>query len=111
MADFQEKLGKFRKLEVEILAASVDSREAAESMVDANNLTFPLGYGLEAEAVSRLTGAFYEGEKKFLHATGFILNRKGTIMVAVYSSGPIGRLTAENCLGLIEHLQQSEETE
>lgn len=104
-------MDKFRKLETEVIVASVDSREVAESTVDAKGLDFPVGYGLEAEAISRLTGAFYEGEKKFLHATGFIFDRKGTIRVAVYSTGPIGRLTAEDCLELIEYLQKQEETE
>lgn len=110
MADFQGKLDKFRKLETVVIAASVDSREVAENTVDAEGLDFTVGYGLEAEAISRLTGAFYEGEKKFLHATGFIVDRKGTIKVAVYSTGPIGRLTTKDSLGLIEHLQQQEET-
>jgi hypothetical protein len=39
----------------------------------------------------------------------FILNRDGKVMLAVYSSGAIGRLTAKDCLGLIKHLQKQED--
>ena len=98
-------------METEILAASVDSRQDAEKMVQAEGLSYPVAYGVDAEEVSQLTGAFYQAEKNFLHATGFLFNRKGTIKVAVYSTGPIGRFTAEDCLGLIKHFQKQDEAE
>ena len=79
-------------------------------MIRAEALTYPVAYGVDAEEVSRLTGAFYQAEKGFLHATGFLFNRKGTIKVAAYSTGPIGRLTAEDCLKLIKHFQKQDET-
>jgi len=66
-------------------------------------LTFPVAYELDALEVSRLTGAYFPDDKNYLHATGFLLDRNGTIRVAVYSSGAIGRLTAQDSLGLIEH--------
>lgn len=74
-------------------------------MVKENQLTFPVAYGLEAEKISRLTGAFYDEEKKFIHATGFLFNRDGTIIVASYSTGAIGRLDPQDCITLVTHLQ------
>jgi len=53
-----------------------------------------------------MTGAFFQPEKSFLHATGFIIDPQGKVVVAVYSSGPIGRLTATDCLALLKHRQQ-----
>lgn len=88
-----------------ILAASVDSIEDATKIVKDNQLTFPVAYGLDAEEVSSATGAFYEEDKKFIHATGFLFNREGTIIVASYSSGAIGRLTPQDCITLITYLQ------
>ncbi len=73
--------------------------------VNSLKLTYPVAFGLQAEEISHITGAFYKEEKGFLHATGFLLNRNGTVMVACYSSGAIGRLTAKDCLKLIDHLQ------
>lgn len=34
----------------------------------------------------------------FLHATGFLVNPAGEIVKSVYSSGPIGRFTANDVL-------------
>ena len=91
-----------------MLAGSVDSREDAVQTISRSNLTFPVGCDLDARAISARTGAFFDDEKGFLHATGFLLNRTGTVMVSVYSSGAIGRLAAEDCLGLIDHLQKND---
>jgi hypothetical protein len=51
-----------------------------------------------AEEVSRTTGAYYDKEKKFLHATHFLLRPDETIVVASYSTGPIGRFVAKDVL-------------
>ncbi|MFQ5893484.1 MAG: peroxiredoxin, partial [Nitrospinota bacterium] len=44
-------------------------------------------------------------EPLYLHATGFILWPDGTIFLSVYSSGAIGRLVANDTIGLIRHYQ------
>lgn len=87
------------------MAASVDSIEDASKIVKDNQLTFPVAYGLDAKEVSSATGAFYEKDKEFIHATGFLFNREGTIIVASYSTGAIGRLNPQNCITLITYLQ------
>jgi hypothetical protein len=67
-------------------------------------LKFPVAYGLDAQAVSGTTGAFFEPEKKFLHATGFLLKPDGKIQVAAYSTGPLGRLTPPDVVQLVKLL-------
>jgi hypothetical protein len=57
---------------------------------------------LAAEEVSRVTGAFYDLDKNFLHATGFLVRPNNTIEVACYSSGPIGRFVAKDVLRLVK---------
>jgi len=37
-----------------------------------------------------------------LQAAGFIVRRDGTVALAAYSTGAIGRLVAADCLGLID---------
>ncbi len=69
-------------------------------MIDRHGITYPIGYGLVAEEISRITGAYYEREKKYLHATGFLLHPDKTILVACYSTGPIGRFVAKDVLKL-----------
>ena len=92
-------------MDVRLLAASADSIEEATKLVKDNQLAFPVAYGLDAEEVSSVTGAFYDEDKKFVHATGFLFNREGTVIVASYSTGAIGRLTPQDCLTLITYLQ------
>ncbi len=61
-----------------------------------------MGFGLDAVNISRATGAFYDAEGGFLHAAGFIVSPDGKIALAVYSSGPLGRLTSQDSLGWIK---------
>ena len=54
---------------------------------------------VDAAAVSAATGAhMHTGEKTYLHATGFLVDPEGTVINAVYSTGPIGRFTASEIL-------------
>jgi peroxiredoxin len=108
LADYQQSLDQFSAHDAHLLALSVDSREDTRTLVDEQALSFPVGWGVDARVFSRHTGAFYHREKGFLHATGFLLDSDGQVLVAVYSSGPIGRLVAADCLGLIEHLAKQQ---
>lgn len=103
MADFQSLIGEFEKENVKVIAGSVDSLEKTAEYIKKLGATFPVAYGMDAKSVSDLTGAFYEKDKKFLHATGFILRPDKTIEVAVYSSAMVGRFVAADVLGLIKY--------
>ena len=106
MADFQRNLGKFKEREVLIVAASVDQLADAQKTVAEHGISFPVGYGLDAQEIANRYGAFFEGEKKFLHATGFLIRPDGSVCNAVYSTGSIGRLTAADSLRLIDYFQK-----
>jgi alkyl hydroperoxide reductase subunit AhpC len=56
---------------------------------------------LDAAEVSEATGAYYDPEKKFLQAAGFVIRPDNTVAVVCYSTGPIGRLVAKDVLNLI----------
>lgn len=89
-----------------MLAASVDNEEDARKAKRELNLSYPIAYGLSGEEISALTGAYYEAQKKFIHATGFILKPDSTVAAAVYSTGPIGRYTAADALDLATALSK-----
>ncbi len=108
MADFQLNLGEFEKRQIQVVAASVDHIADAEKTLADQGLSFPVGFGLDAEEIARRYGAFYEAEKKFLHATGFVIKPDGTVCNAVYSTGSIGRLTAADSLRLVDHFRKQE---
>ena len=75
--------------------------EKAKETVERIGLTYPVGYGMDAEAISRITGAFYDVDRKFIHATGFLIRPDNTLEVACYSTGPIGRFVAQDVLRLV----------
>ena len=98
MADFQANLSAFEERGVALLAASVDDEADTRELIDMLGLTFPIGYGLDYLEFASKTGAFYEVRRQIIHATDFILRQDGTVAHAVYATGPVGRLWAEDCL-------------
>lgn len=102
MAAFQRALDRFRDERISVLAASTDPVEKAKETVAEHSLTFPVGYGLPLKDTARGLGAFYEPQRGFLQATGFVVKPDLTIAVAQYSSGPIGRLVWQDILGLVQ---------
>ncbi|MBI5604391.1 MAG: hypothetical protein HY879_13675 [Deltaproteobacteria bacterium] len=64
-------------------------------------ITYPVGYELDAEEISKITGAYYDSGKKLLQAAGFVIRPDNTVAVACYSTGPIGRLVAKDVLNLV----------
>ncbi len=89
-----------------MVALSVDSEEDAQKMVDRHTLTFPVLYGLNARETMATIGGYINEEPLFLHPSGFILRPDGTIVLLVQSSGAIGRLVANDTVGLIQHYQK-----
>lgn len=85
-----------------MVAASTDPLEKAKETVSEHSLTLPVGYGLPLKETAATLGAFYEERRGFLQATGFVVKPDRSIVVAQYSSGPIGRLVWQDILGLIQ---------
>ena len=81
----------------------MDSLETSRDYTSDLGLEFPVGYGLDAEEVSKTTGAFFEPERKFLHATGFLLRPGGRIEVAAYSTAMLGRLVGGDVMALVKY--------
>ena len=84
----------------------MDTERKAKKMAKKNKVGFHLGYGLEAEAVSRATGAFYDPEKQYLHAAGFLLRPGGALEMACYSTANLGRFQAEHILMMVKFLRK-----
>ena len=85
-----------------MVAASVDTEEDAQGTIEECGITFPVGYGADYQEVSQLTGCFYEERRQILHSTGYVVRPDGMIAVAVYSSGPIGRLVWQDVINLVQ---------
>lgn len=74
-------------------------------------LEFAVGYGLDPGDARRRFGARIEPERGFVHATGFLLRPDGTVAQAVYSTGPLGRLTAREVLATVDYYRKTETEE
>jgi peroxiredoxin len=95
---------------ISIVAGSVDQREKALETSEKLGLQYPIAYGMNPEEVSRITGAFYEAKRGIIHATGFLLRPGGSVEVACYSTGPVGRFVAKEILGLVRFYKSRAKT-
>lgn len=102
MADFQSLVKEFEAEQISIIAGSVDQAEKASDTVKKNGITFPIAYGMNAEEASRITGAYYDKDRQYIHATGFLIRPGNTIETVCYSSGTIGRFGAQDLLNLVK---------
>ncbi len=107
MADLEKNAEAFAQRRARVIAASVDPLEEAQKTLERHRLTFPVVYGLDGKAFAAQTGAFYDEAKGFLQATGFLIRSDGTLHGAVYSTGPVGRYTAADLLGVIDYYQKT----
>lgn len=103
---FQRLLDTLTGLNAGVVSLSVDDEDTTRALIEKHRLTFPIGHSADADQLSALTGAFVNPEPHYLQATGFVLDPTGRVVVSVYSSGAIGRVTAEDALGLIRHAQE-----
>lgn len=106
MAAFEKAQERLREPGIRVAAASTDPLDKARETVAEHSLTFPVGYGLPLKETAATLGAFYDDKRGILHATGFVVKPDRTIVVAQYSSGPIGRLVWQDVLGLVQFYQK-----
>ena len=108
MADFAKHQAQFDQLDVRIVTVSSDPQEKAKETTDELGLKFPVLYGIDAEETSRLIGC-YKGTHKgqpHIQPASFVLDAEGRVVHAVYSSGKVGRLTAEDALTIAQDVRK-----
>jgi peroxiredoxin len=102
---FQRATDALTEVGATVVALSVDDETTTAELIAKHGLTFPVGFGADALAVAKVTGAFVNPDPMFLQSTGFVLNPDGQVVVSVYSSGAIGRLVPEDVIGMIRYLR------
>ena len=74
-------------------------------MVERHKIGFPVVYGLDVRKEAEKIDAYFDSENGYFQPANFIL-RNGNVVQATYSSGPLGRLQAEQVLMLIDHYRK-----
>jgi len=100
LVDFESNVALLNQLGIKVVAGSVDSvAESADLAAGLRLRKVKVLAELDGPAVAEATGASLQtGERVFLNATGFLVDPEGRIVNSAYSSGPIGRFTANDVL-------------
>lgn len=80
------------------MAASVDTGEDARKIAD--TVSFAVGQGVTREMADSL-GSWWEDRRSIIQPSEFIMDSDGTVRTSTYSSGPIGRISAESAVQVI----------
>ena len=108
LAAFARACASLQSIGVEIVAVSVDDEATSAALIEKLRLNFTVGFGVNADDVSAATGAYVAEDAAYLQSTGFVLDKQGRILTAVYSSGAIGRLVPEDVAGFVRYIESHE---
>lgn len=102
MAGFEKHKAELAALNVDVVCASVDTLDNAK--IVANEVSFPVGYGLLRETGDRL-GSWWEERRAFIQPSEFVLSREGRVLASSYSAGPLGRMDAGDVVRWVTRLE------
>ncbi|MGA7540488.1 MAG: peroxiredoxin family protein [Steroidobacteraceae bacterium] len=105
LGGFQRAGERLAEAGIKVVALSVDDEATTTRTIEKYKLRFPLGHSANADQIAALTGAYTNDAPRYLQSTGFLLGPDGRVLNAVYSSGPIGRLVAEDVIGMVTYLK------
>lgn len=100
MAGFAKRIKDLDALGAKVVGASVDALNKAKEV--AAEVSFPIGFGLTRETADKL-GAWWGERRSNIEPAEFIIGADGTVLASTYSSGPIGRMNAEEVLTFLRY--------
>lgn len=105
LAAFSRAANTFAELGIKVVALSVDDMADSATLVEKHRLGFQIGYSADADKIAAATGAYTNDSPRYLQSTGFVLDPSGKVLTAVYSSGAIGRLVADDVAGFVRYVK------
>ena len=70
----------------------------------ANEVSFPVGFGA-GEEHRDLLGSWWEERRGLIQPSEFIIDSSGKVVASSYSSGPIGRIDAQDVIKMTNFLE------
>lgn len=101
LSSFQQAGARLDETGIKVAAFSTDDEVHATEMVDKHGLTFPVGFGVDVDSVSTMLGSYVNDAHRSLESSNFLIRPDGAIELCVYASGPIGRLTPEDVIDIV----------
>jgi len=114
LAEWEANKAALEELGATIIAVSADNREHAQEVNDKNSLSFPVAYGATKEDGDLIGAWWSEDRGGYIQPSEFLLGRGGVVLGAMYASGPVGRMGADEAIRLItrrENIRREEEGE
>lgn len=105
LAAFEQATEKLAGLGIKTMAFSVDDEATTAGLAAKHKLRFPIGHSADAHKIAAATGAYTNDKPRYLQPTGFLLAPNASIVNAVYSSGPLGRLVPDDVAGMVAYLK------
>ena len=101
LAAWEEKKAELEGMEATIYAVSVDNLEKATE-VSGKGLTFPVAYGATKEDGEKIGAWWSEDRDGYIQPSEFLLGRGGVVLGAMYASGPVGRMGADEAIRFVQ---------
>ncbi len=98
MAGFEFWKAQLAAAGAKVVAASVDPIDKAKEV--AAGVSFPIGYGVTRAQADQL-GSWWEDRRGIVQPSEFLLSQDGKIMVASFSTGPLGRIEPMDVVRMI----------
>ena len=102
LVGFENEKNTFEDLNIKVFAASVDPEDKAQEV--ANEVSFPVGFGA-GEEHRDLLGSWWEERRGLIQPSEFIIDSSGKVVASSYSSGPIGRIDAQDVIKMTNFLE------
>ena len=86
-----------------MLAASIDTGDTSKEVAD--GIDFPVAEGVTKAQADSL-GSWWEDRRGIIQPSEFLLNADGKVLTSSYSSGPLGRMDAEDVIKMVGFMEK-----
>lgn len=92
---------------IKVAALSADSHDVARSTVEDMQIPFPVGVEAVVSEVAATLECYTDRDGTYLQSTGFVLDPHGNLLLAVYSSGALGRLAPTDVMAFVDRHRET----
>jgi len=103
LVGFENEKKGFDDLGVKVIAVSVDPEDKAKEMAD--EVSFPVAFGA-TRADGDAVGAWWGEPQNIIQPAEFVIGDDGKVVISSYSSGPIGRMDADEVVKLVNFYEK-----